>query len=789
MFKNYLTTALRFLNRNKAFAGINILGLSLALAVSFTCLLFVINEMSFNSSFKNGKQIYRVLEYYLQLNLTSDETPYVLSTSMKDDFPMVIHVAPTKRMGEFGIEMNEELIPLNHTISTNSDLFKIFDIQLSGQQEGILDEPNSMLLSRTQSQKFFPAENPIGKEVIAQVGDQEVLFVVKGIFDDIPINSSVYADCFINARWALDKLDQRFEDENSETDWYRSSWQTWVLMDKDADETALDKLFRDLEKKVFGSDDRYDYSMQSLSDVYLGSQDISSDLQKGDMKNIHLFLAIAILIILVAAFNYIILSTAVSTNRAKEIGIRKTIGADFSTIRRQLLYESVILTISALPVALVFAWMGRPVVEELFQTELLLIKSNFAMYILVYFALVIAIGLASGLYTSSYLSKQNVIRILNNTMQAGKGRSRVRFALIVIQLVIFCVFVSSTLIVRSQYNYALNEDPGYYNEDILFVDLKGVQNPTTFINNIKAYPSVISAGGSVNPLPMQNSWPYSIPYPHDDSRKVYIELMAVDFDFIETMGLQVIEGRGFSREFGSDGGNSCLLNESAVEALELDEPVGQQIGVDSATVIGVVKDFNLHSFHNEIPPLYIVAADHYAYQVAIHYETGSLNTLLPQIKEEWNRFAPDQALNIRMIDELTKEIYGKERSLSIIISLCALFSLIIASLGLFGLMLFIVKQQTKTIGIKRVFGSSEKSIVLSYVRSNFVIVVLATILSIPPTIIIMNRWLNNYPFRTDIHWWVFAFAFIIALVMVLLTVLYNSFKASRINPVEALRYE
>ena len=206
MFKNYLITAIRFLNRNKAFAGINILGLSLALAVSFSCLLFVINEMSYNSSFKNGKQIYRVLEHYLQLNLTSDETPYVLSISMKDDFPIVNHVAPTKRVGEFGIEINEELIPLNHTISTNSDLFKIFDIQLSGQQEGMLDEPNSMALSRTLSQKFFPAENPIGKEVIAQVGEKEVLFVVKGIFDDIPVNSSVYADCFIHARWALDEL-------------------------------------------------------------------------------------------------------------------------------------------------------------------------------------------------------------------------------------------------------------------------------------------------------------------------------------------------------------------------------------------------------------------------------------------------------------------------------------------------------------------------------------------------------------------------------------------------------
>ena len=789
MFKNYLTTAIRFLNRNKAFAGINILGLSLALAVSFTSLLFVINEMSYNSSFKNGKQIYRVLNHNFQLNLTSDNTPYVLSKSMKDDFPLVSHIAPIKRMGEFGLELNEELIPLSHTISTTSEIFKVFGLQVSGQQNGILDEPNSIVLSHEQAQKFFPDENPIGKEVVAQLGEKVALFVVKGVFDDIPVNSTLHADCFISARWALETLDQQFDDKTSETNWRRSSWQTWVLLSKDADVTSMDLQFRELEKKVFGSNDRSEYAIQSLSDVYLGSQDIYSDLQKGNMKNIRLFLTIAILIIIVASFNYIILSTAVSTNRAKEIGIRKTNGADIQAIRKQLLYESVILAISVLPIVLFLTWLGRPMVEDLFQTELLLIKANLAFYILIYLALTVAIGLVSGLYTASFLSKQNVIRILNNNIQAGKGKSRVRFALIVVQLVIFCVFVSSTIIIRSQYYYVLNEDPGYYNKDVLFVDMEGIQNSTTFINNVKAYPNVMSAGGSVNALPMQSSWPYSIPHPHDESKKVNIEMLAVDFDFIETMGLQVLEGRGFSRKFGSDKGNACILNEKAVEALELNEAVGQQIGIDSATVIGVVKDFNLHSFHKEIPPSYIVAADHFAYQVAIHYETGSLNTLLPQLKDEWNKIAPDQTFNYRMIDELTKEIYAEERNLSIIMSICAMFSLIIASLGLFGLTLFVVKSQTKAIGIKRVFGSSEKSIVLSYVSSNIVIVVLATILSIPPTIIYMNRWLNNYPFRTNIDWWVFAFAFIIAAGMVLLAVLFNSIKASRINPVEALRYE
>ena len=787
--KSYLKSTLRFLKRNKLFAGINILGLSLALAASFIILLYVINELSYNTCYKNRKQIYRVLTYNVDVKITDDGTPYILSKSIKDESPQVNCVAPTRNLAGFSIKLNDEFIPIDNTIGTESEIFKIFDILLANQEENILDEPNSIVLSRKQSQIFFPGEDPIGKDLIAQVNDKEEIFTVTGVFDEIPVNSTLQADCFINSKWALAQLNQTIKDKKAETNWRSSYWWTWLKLYENVDVALLDEQFRELEKKVYGEEDHFDLSVQNLTDVYFGSQEINSGFPMGNMKNIRIFSAIAILVIIVAAFNYIILSTAVSTGRAKEIGIRKTNGASAKSIRKQLLNESVVLAILVLPVALFLSSLGKPYAEELFQTRLLIIKANIAIYIILYVALTLFVGLASGLYTASVLSKLNVISILKNPVLHGRRKSRIRYALIVVQLVIFCSFVSSTLIIRSQYKYALNKDPGYYNKDVLFVDMgESSQSSAIFMTNIRAFSNVISAGGAIDALPMINYWPYPMELPGDKSKKIPIELLAVDFDFIETMGIQVLEGRSFSHEFGDDE-TAYLLNEKAVKALELTDPVGKKIDVVDGTVIGVVKDFNLHSFRSDIPPLLIVASDDFAMQVAIRYQPGTLKSLLPLVKTEWEKIAPGQPFNYKTMDEFLKEVYTEEKNLSVIITVSALFSLLIASFGLFGLTLFMVKNQIKEIGIKRVFGSSEKRIVFSFLRKNFFMVVIASVLSILPTIFVMNRWLSNFSFRTNIEWWVFALAFLVAVLVVILTVLYHSFRASRINPVEALRYE
>ena len=278
-------------------------------------------------------------------------------------------------------------------------------------------------------------------------------------------------------------------------------------------------------------------------------------------------------------------------------------------------------------------------------------------------------------------------------------------------------------------------------------------------------------------------------YPHfqNPETKIKVEGLAVDYNFIKTMGIPVIDGREFSQDFGSDLTQAVMLNETAVKQLGITDPVGKKLG--ESIIIGVVKDFNLHSIHSEIPPLSIHMTDRYIQQVAVHYKPGSMNSVLPAAEAEWKKAAPDRPFSYSTIESLIASLYSSEKNLSTIVSIFALFTLIIAAFGLFGLVLFVGKSRTKEIGIKKVFGSTGKAIIYSFIRSNLVMVLIAWIISIPSTIYFMSKWLNNFSYKVSISPYVFIIALVLSAFVVAATVFFHSYKASRTNPVKALRYE
>jgi putative ABC transport system permease protein len=278
-----------------------------------------------------------------------------------------------------------------------------------------------------------------------------------------------------------------------------------------------------------------------------------------------------------------------------------------------------------------------------------------------------------------------------------------------------------------------------------------------------------------------------MPHFQDKSVKVQVEGFPVDYNFINTMGIEILEGREFSPEYGSDLTQSTVINESAVKRLGIVDPLGKQLG--NSTIIGVVKDFNLHSIHSEIPPLMITMTDKYISQVAIHYKPGTLENILPMLEAEWKKIAPDRPFHYSTVEELIKQLYSSEKNLIVIVSVFAIFILIIAATGLFGLTLFVTRSAVREIGIRKVFGSSEQLIIYSILKKNLRLAIAAALLSIPVTLLFITKWLNNYSCKTDINWWIFFISFIIATFVVLLTVFTYSFKASRINPIEALRNE
>ncbi len=790
MIKNYLKSALRFLKQNKIFTAINTLGLSIALAASFIILLYIINELSYNHVHKHRKQVYRVLNYYKDFKSTQFGTPYILATALKDEFPQVEVAVRERYLRGLKLKLKDDFIDITYPVATDSEIFDIFTIPLieSTDRKSLLDDQNSIILSEELAKKFFPDQNPVGKEIMGIVNNEEHLFVVQGVYENIPENSTFRAECLVNSKWTIAPINETFGVDNADQLWNMNFWHTWIRISKSSNPESIENQFSDFEVKHISEDPHFHYLLQGLPDVYLGSDDVMNTGIHGNLKNIRLFTIIAFLIILVAAINYIILSTAISSGRTKEIGIRKTFGAANNNIKTQLLSESLILAILVLPFSLILFRISLPWAAKLFHTQLNIISSNILMYISVYLILTILIGVLSGIYTSVYLSKLNVIDILKNVIHTGKNKIYIRSILIVFQLIIFCSFVSGTLFIRSQYLFALNRDPGFYTSDVLLIDLgRDFKEYSAFINNIKSNPNIVEASGTMMTLPTMSSMSSMIPHFQDKSKNVQVEGLAVDYNFIKTMGIRILEGREFSPEFGSDLTQSVMLNEAAVKQLGIIDPLGKQMG--SLTIIGIVKNFDLHSIRSEVPPLMIDLSDRYIMQVAVHYRTGTLEKILPLLEAEWKKVAPDRPFIYITIEDIVKQLYSSEKNLVNIVSIFALFVLLVAAMGLFGLTLFVARSRTKEIGIKKVFGSSEFSIVNRFILNNLILILVSVLTSIPVTLYFVTRWLDNFAYKTNINWWGFVIAFIIAALVVLPTLFIYSFKVSRVNPVETLRNE
>ncbi len=790
MLGHYFKTALRFLGQNKLYTGINALGLSISLAASFIILLFVINEFSYNYCHKNRKKIFRVINYYKEFNTTMSGTPYILAKALKEEFPQVEKAVNVRFLRGFKLKLSDEYINISRAMATDSEVFDIFTIPLIGSPlyKDLLKDMNSIVLSRDLADQFFPGEDPVGKEIEGFINNLDQIFIVSGVFEDIPRNSTFQANCLVNSKWNMAPMNKAFGITDIDVSWIHDFWQTWIMLSDNVNGTSVEEQFEAFEIKNISENPRNHYSLQNLSDVYLKSDDIANSGITGNIKNIRLFSTVAFLIVLIAAINYIILSIAVSTGRAKEIGNRKTAGASISRIRNQLLSESIILTLLVLPVAILLIWLALPYAEKLFQTSLEIIHANIGIYISVYLLLTVFIGIASGIYTSSYLSRLKVLDVISQKINFGKRRKFFRSSLIIIQLVIFCSFVSGTLVIRSQYQFALEKDPGHYNEDILQIDLgRNFKSYSAFLNGIKSISHVVMAAGTMHGLPMQGWMTYMQPHYQDEEVKIKMEGFAIDYNLLETMGITILEGRDFSLDYGSDLTHSVILNETAVEKLGIIDPIGQMMG--QKTIIGVVKDFNLHSIHSEIPPHSISLTDKYIHHILVRYRPGTLNDLIPVLKSEWEKVEPDRPFRYSTIEDLFLEVYSSEKNLNTILSISAFFALLIAALGLFGLTLFVARSRTKEIGIRKVFGSSENGIVYSFLRSNLIMVIAAELLSVPITIYFMLKWLDNFSYKVSIGWWIFIIAFVIAAIVVLSTVYIHSYKASRKNPVDALRYE
>lgn len=789
MYRNYLRTAIQSLKKNILFTIINTVGISVALAVVFLIILYVVNELSYNRCHENRDRVYRVLNYYTESKAMSEDTPYILASTLKDDFSQIEKATQTSGIGSLRLKFKDEYFDISNVIATGSEIFDIFTLPLVFGQanQNLLDDQKSIVISRKLAEKFFPGQDPVGRSIEGEIEYQPCVFTITGVLNDIPVNSTFRPSCLVNSKWSIDPVNQIFNITNADKKWDITSWQTWVLLKEGAQANDLNDQLKDFALKHIGNLTYATYSLQSLNDVYLKTGKL---LNSGSdkIRDIRLLSIIAIVILIIATINYVLISTAVSTVRSKEIAIRKTFGASNRTVKRQLYLESILMALLALPIAISLAFIAIPGAEKLFQTRLLIIDSNLIVYSLIFLSITILIGFASGIYAAGYLSKLKVVSIFDHYVEFGKNKTAFRSLLIVSELVIFCVFVSSMFIVRSQYKYFLTKNPGYNTENTIMIELgfdsKGY---TPFLNAIKSNPNVISAAGSLYGLPSRSSGALMVPNYRDKSINVKLEGMVVDYGFLEAMGIDLVEGRYFSRDFGNDMAKSVILNETAVKQLEISDPIGKLF--DSLIIVGVVKDFMPYSFEQEITPQFIMLNTEYVFSIGVHYRPGTLNVLLPFLESEWKKVEPDRPFNYSTIEDITETIYASQKRLISIITFTTIFSLFISMSGLFGLTLFILRSRTKEIGIRKILGSSENAIIYSALRENLLKVFFAAIISVPITYYIMNQWLSRYAYRITINGWFFVISLVFAIVVVVLTVIVLLYRIARTNPAISVRYE
>lgn len=783
---NYILSSLRFLKRNKLFATINMLGLSIALSVSFIILLYVVNEYSYNASNNNKDKIVQLLFHDLIFNSTNAKTPYVLANHLNQDLPQIDKVARSCTVNDFKIFIQGDYVNVRRTVGSDSNIFSVFDLTLTGQESSVLQGMDAIVLSKEYANMLFPGENPIGKMVQAKIYGKAASFIIKAVFDDIPINSTFKADCFVNEKWVLDDINKRNGKDDAFSSWHSTYWDTWLLLSEDYEDESLDQLLDRVVTMAFVGDKWFKLSAQPFSDLYLRSAAKYGNGVQGNLEHIQLFSAIGLLIVIVATFNYIILSTAVSVRRLKEIGIRKACGSSVFRIRFELLFESLFLSLMVLPFALLFTSVGMPFAERLFKTELIIISSNIPIYIFTYFLLTMIVGLLSGLYTSSYLARLNVVNVFVSKMTFNGGKSKVKSVLLVFQLGAFCMLLSAAMIVYKQYEYAINKDLGFRNDNILQIDLgHNFKNYSAFIKAVSSFPETISIGGSMGSLPFLGgaSW---LTNHFSNNTQVTVESFVVDYGFIETMGFDVLEGRSFNREQIGDN-NTIVINETAARKLGIEHPIGKVI--DGYTIIGVVKDFTLHTIYSKIPPMGLFVREKSCSHLAIRYVPGHLKALLSAVKTKWEELAPGNVLKYELIEDRIRHTYSKEKELGEVFAVAAFLAMFIATMGLWGLSMFVSETHTKETGIRKLHGGSTMAIVQPLLRKYFMMLFVAICLATPVTIFGMQKWLSKFSDAIEIDWWIFILTFMFASLIILLTIIYYAYKVYQRNPIEALRYE
>ena len=806
MLRNYFLMGFRKLMRNKTFSFINIAGLAIGIATCLIIMLFVYHELSYDRYNEKSDRIVRVAFKGSFNNTIINEANVMppVAMAIKNDFPEVEQATRINDYGKPAMSIGEKTFRDEPFAFVDSNFFSVFTVPLlKGDAHTALLQPNTIVISAAAAKKYFGTEDPIGKSIYWK--DQKTSFTVTGLFDKIPDNSHFHFDLlasmsgFPNAR------------ENS---WMQSGYNTYLVLTSGYNYKKLEeKLTPFMEKhmgaefvQAFGMDFKafrqkgndLGFYLQPLTSIHLHSECTNEMEAGGNIQYVYIFGAIAIFMLIIACINFMNLSTAGASKRAREVGIRKVMGSAKSSLVSQFLVESTMITFISLLLALVLVGFMLPFFNQLSgkSLEFSLFANSWLIPSLIILGLFV--GVVAGSYPAFYLSAFNPVSVLKGKFKAGKTGINFRSGLVVFQFCISIFLIVGTAVVYKQLNYIQEKELGYDKDQVMIISDTWMlgSKESSFQQQLLSDPRIknSSISGYVPAGPTYNNNFFVEPEGHSGHQTRTLRY-DVDPGYIPTLGIKMAEGRNFSTSFGTDS-SGIILNESAARQFGWEKnPLGRTLvnsdnkGVKTTYhVIGVVKDFHFKSLHETISPLVMVLSKNSS-TIILKLNTKDIAGVLSTVKSKWASFTTEAPLNYSFLDERYEQTYVAEKKTGTILTVFAALTIFIACLGLFGLTIFTAEQRTREIGIRKVLGASVSGIVQLLSKEFVTLVAIAFVLAAPLGWWAMNKWLEGFAYRIDINWTIFAKAAGIALLITIVTMSFQSIKAALSNPVDSLRSE
>jgi len=657
--------------------------------------------------------------------------------------------------------------------AVDPSFLKIFTFPLiSGSINQALSAPNSLVLTQKTAATLFGDQNPIGQTL-------DNGLVVTAIIEDVPRNSSIDFDFLVTLAFA------QSEGWTELDNWYDHGFDTYVLLDDNADPETVGQKIKNTY--IDADADRNDLLLlQSLGDIHLKKLGGG-----GRIVYVYVFSSVALLLLLVACVNFINLSTARASERAREIGLRKTVGASRSQLARQMLTEAALQTLVALSFAICLVELILPSFQDLSGKPLSLEFSTPVVLLLLATTLVTALG--AGMYPAMVLSSFRPVAIFRKSGSgAVQGKNLLRRSLVVVQFAISTGLIFCAIAIHNQLNLINSKDLGISKDNIVVIRAEGLESDYQVIKNeLARLPGVLGVAGAFQP-PTSCDW-YVADFDFEgrrDDQPVRSGVAWVDADYLDVFGLEVIEGRTFSKEFGTDESTAYLVNEAAVRLMEIDEPVGKSLNIGrEGKIIGVVKDFHFSSLHDEIGPLILGIDKSNFYSLNVKISPDDVPGVLGLLEQKWSELRPGEEFRYRFFEDQLGREYMTEQRTSTILLYFTLITVFVACLGLFGLAAYGAQRRTNEIGVRKVLGSSEIGIVGLLTKEFITLVILANIFAAPVAYYLANRWLENFAYRVELGWMQFLLAGALTVIIALTTVCYQAIKAARTNPVDVLKYE